>query len=101
MSISKSIKSYEEFVNEGIVSSIKYQYRITKVNAFVFAKSAELIEKDPKRYKTAADTLDHIKNDVRKKYEEAMKDLDDVITFEQWWKEFTEKFKQMQTLEQK
>ena len=92
----ENIKKFDEFVSEGLVSSIKASYRMTKMNAFVFDRSAELIEKNPKKYKNAFETLSDIKNDAKKEYDKLMKDLDDVVPFEKWWKEFSEKFEKMQ-----
>lgn len=95
------VKTYDEYVNEGIVSALKYQYRITEVNAFVFDKSAELIEKDPKKYKSAKDTLRDIESEAKKMYEDTMKGLDDILPFHKWWSEFSKKFIQLQDLEEK
>ena len=92
----KNIKSFDDLVVEGLFDGLKASYRMTKMNGFVFDRSAELIEKNKDKYKSAADTLPDIKADAKKQYAELMKGLDDVLPFEKWWRDFTEKFEKMQ-----
>lgn len=79
-------------IYDELVLAIKYHFHLTKINSYVFEKSAETIREYPEIYKSTADTLSHIKYDVQKKYEETMKDLDNVIIFEEWWKSFCETY---------
>ena len=95
----KNVKTFDEFIGEGIVSSIKTSFRMTKINAYVFERSAEEMEKHPDKYKKASDTLNVIKNDVEKKYNEVLKGIDDVIPFNKWWAMFSDKFKNLEKSE--
>lgn len=84
------IYRFEEFVNEGFSDAVKFKYRITKVNSFAFEKLGELIQKNQK-INLNETMLSHIKNDVEKFYNETMNGLNDVMKFNEWWKEFIPK----------
>jgi len=79
-------------LNEGLVSTIKAKSRITKVQAAVFDKASELIEKNPKKYKDGNDVLRDLENDAKKLYEKELGEFiknKDIITADEWWKNFS------------
>lgn len=89
------MKTYSDFIGEGLVSAVKLNYRMTKLNAFVFDKAAELMEKDPKKYQKVSDILNDIEKDVEKKYNEIVKGIGDAIPFHTWWKDFSRKIEKL------
>lgn len=79
-------------LNEGIISTIKAKSRITKVQAAVFDKASELIEKNPKKYKDGNAVLRDLENDAKKLYEKELGEFiknKDIITADEWWKNFS------------
>lgn len=89
------MKTYSDFIGEGLASVVKLNYRMTKLNAFVFNKAAELMGKDPKKYQKVSDTINDIEKDVEKKYNEIVKGIGDAIPFHTWWKDFSRKIEKL------
>lgn len=78
-------------LNESLISIIKAKSRITKVQAAVFDKASELIEKNPKKYKDGNAVLRDLENDAKKLYEKELGEFiknKDIISADEWWKNF-------------
>lgn len=85
-------------LNEGLLSAIKAKGKITKIQGVVFDKAAELIEKNPEKYKDGQSVLKDIERDAKKLYDRELGDLvknNDIIDSDEWWKDFAPKAARM------
>lgn len=89
------IKSFDEFKNsnaepveEGLFDAFKARNQIVKVQGLVADKYEELLQKNPKQFHNSDSVLRAVEDFAKKTYEEVVT-VEDAITFDQWWKDFS------------
>lgn len=82
------IKTFDEFINEGLFGAIKGKKQILKVQGLVADEYERLIQEDPSKFKDGKSVLKAVEAFAADAYKKTVT-AEDALTFEQWWKDFT------------
>lgn len=94
MGFLKNLKiRFENLLTEYLIDPLQMCAVLEDVNSYVFEKANSLMEKQPDIYRRVVDTLPMIKDDVEAKYNKVTDGFDNVLPFNEWWVEFTARFR--------
>ena len=79
----------ESAVNEGLIGAIKARKQIVNLQGVVADAIDKLIEDNPKKYNSGKDVMDAIAKFAKEKYEEMVTE-EDAISYDEWWKSYSE-----------
>jgi len=81
------IKTFDEFINEGLFGAIKGKKQILKVQGLVADEYERLIQEDPSKFKDGKSVLKAVEAFAADAYKKTVT-AEGALTFPQWWEEF-------------
>lgn len=75
-------------IEEGLFDGFKIRKQIVELQGAVADLYEEIIEKNPKRFRSGNDVMTHVYSDAKKLYDKLVT-MEGAISFRDWWKEFS------------
>jgi hypothetical protein len=88
------IKSFNEFINEGLFDKLNGKKQIADLQSLVIRACEKSIAEFPDKFSTGKDVLEYIKSFAEKKYKEIVT-AKLAVDFSKWWGEFTKYYTEM------
>jgi hypothetical protein len=88
------IKSFNEFINEGLFDKLNGKKQIADLQSLVIRACEKSIAEFPDKFSSGKDVLEYIKSFAEKKYKEIVT-AKLAVDFSKWWGEFTKYYTEM------
>jgi hypothetical protein len=75
-------------VDEGLFDGLKIRKQIVELQGAVTDLYEEIIEKNPKRFRSGNEVMMHVQSEAKKLYDKLIT-MEGAIKFRDWWEEFS------------